>query len=53
MGIISFTYFAVRSTIHTPKGYTTGQMVLGRDIILLINTYTRLEINTSAEAGTN
>ena len=53
MGIISFTYFAVSSTIHTPKGYTPGQMVIGRDIILLINTYIRLEINTSVEVGTN
>ena len=37
MGIIAAAYFAVRSTYHTTKGKSPGQLFFGRDMILPIN----------------
>ena len=36
MGIVAIAAFAVSSTVHKLKGYTLGQLVFGRDMILQI-----------------
>ena len=34
MVIISVTVFTIRSTVHTLKGYTPGQLIFGQDMVL-------------------
>ena len=36
MVILAAAYFSILSTANTLKGYSTGQLVFGRDMILLI-----------------
>ena len=47
MGILDAASFPVSYTVHTLKGYTPGQLVFVRDMVLPIKTYMKLEINTS------
>ena len=52
-GILAASAFSIISTTNTLKGYSLGQLIFGRDMIIPIKTYGALGINTSEKSGTN
>ena len=53
MGILAAAVFAIFSTTNSKKGYSPGQFIFGRDIILPIKHRVDWELNTSEKADAN
>ena len=53
MGILVFTMFEIRFAQNRTKGYTLGQMVFDRDMIIPIKIYSGLGINKSEKSNEN
>ena len=51
--ILAVAAFAILSTKNCSKGYSSGQLVFFRNIIIMINTYGGLVINASAKSDAN
>ena len=51
--ILAAEEFEIQSTTNILKGYSTGQLVFGRDMIILINTYGGLGLTMSDKSDEN
>ena len=51
--ILSAAAFTIHSTTNSLKGYSTGQLEFGHDMIILIKSYGGLVINTSDKSDKN
>ena len=51
--ILAAEEFEIQSTTNSPEGYSTGQLVFGRDMIILINTYGGLGLTMSDKSDEN